>query len=519
MAIWTLATKELRLLARDPRAFVILLGMPLIFILILGLALGEGFGQKPDDRLRVTIVDLDEGYTDPQSYWREAAAWHIGAAHMFGTGLDPHMLAAMSMAKANQISQFPGEPWSHVVLRDLQETASIRVEIKSLAEAEDLVRRSKRSAVLIFEPNFSERVAHCSFLTQAGSINPFYRDGVLFKEVGVRLMRDETQLAAASIIEQVAQVTLLRVILPWMIGRAFEKLGDPIFIDRLAEEVYLPIFGRRVRLKELLILPEHKQAVGSGVQAALRSQFSKYELTGKTWAALTRSVPKTGEPATATPAPDDEGTGFLRRGAIRYQILVPAYTVTFAFFMVLTVGWLFVSERRQGTIKRLRAAPLTKAEILLGKMLPCLALSVAQGIFLLVAGRLVFGMRWGPNDWPIWQQVAHLLPLVAATSLAAIGLALLVATVARTETQVAIYGTLLVLVLASVGGCFMTRDLMPERMKQISLITPHAWALDAYQQLLTNPTPTLEVVWQACLVLTGFGLVLLAVSWRTLRLD
>ncbi len=50
-AVWTLAKKELRLLLRDRVAAVLLLGMPLVFILVLGLLLGEGFGQKPDDRL------------------------------------------------------------------------------------------------------------------------------------------------------------------------------------------------------------------------------------------------------------------------------------------------------------------------------------------------------------------------------------------------------------------------------------------------------------------------------------
>ncbi|HMF14785.1 MAG TPA: ABC transporter permease, partial [Gemmataceae bacterium] len=308
-------------------------------------------------------------------------------------------------------------------------------------------------------------------------------------------------------------------ILPWMIGRAFEKLGDPVFIDRLAEEVYLPVLGRRVRLKELLLLPEHKHAVGAGVQAALRVQFSKYDLTSKTWAALTRSEPMSGRTAATATLADDEGVGLLRRGAVRYQFLVPAYTVTFAFFMVLTVGWLFVSERRQGTLKRLRAAPLSKAEVLLGKMLPCFALSLLQGIVLLVAGKLVFGMRWGPTEWPAWQQALQLLPVVASTSLAAIGLALFVAAVARTETQVAIYGTLLVLVLAGVSGCLMPRDLMPEQMKQISLVTPHAWALDAYMQLLLSQTPALALVWQACAVLTAFGVVLVALAWWTLRLD
>ena len=44
----------------------------------------------------------------------------------------------------------------------------------------------------------------------------------------------------------------------------------------------------------------------------------------------------------------------------------------------------------------------------------------------------------------------------AFNSIAAMGLALLVASVARTETQVAIYGTLLVLVLAGISGGRLT---------------------------------------------------------------
>ncbi|MBL8797606.1 MAG: hypothetical protein JNM56_27145, partial [Planctomycetia bacterium] len=61
MAIWNIARKDFRLLLRDRRALIILLAMPFIFILILGISLGEGFGQKPDDRLRVSLVDLDRG--------------------------------------------------------------------------------------------------------------------------------------------------------------------------------------------------------------------------------------------------------------------------------------------------------------------------------------------------------------------------------------------------------------------------------------------------------------------------
>src|SRR5207245_4282869 len=128
------------------------------------------------------------------------------------------------------------------------------------------------------------------------------------------------------------------------------------------------------------------------------------------------------------------------------------------------------------------------------------ALSLGQGVFLLVAGKLAFGMRWGPGDWSLPRQILWLMPVVISTSMAAMGLAVLIASLARTETQVAIYGTLLVLILAGISGCLMPNELMPELMQQISLTTPQGWALDAYKQLLLNPTPDLSRIGEGCLV-------------------
>jgi ABC-type multidrug transport system permease subunit len=445
--IWTVAKKDLRLLMRDPRAVVVLLAMPLIFIVVLGISLGEGFGQKPDDRLRISIVDLDEPYRDPDSKDSEA----------------------------------PLE-WSKSVQLDLAQTAGIRVErIPTLAEAEKLIADSKRAAILVFGPKFSERMTRSSFL--ARGVNPLFRDGVDLEQLDAHVLRDPTQLTAASIIEQVGQVTMLRVVIPWMIGRAFEHVGNRL---------------------------------GFVVQSALKQMFPNYNLTGKTWAALTRAEPRgdADHGAAITVYEPPSGSGLLNRGAHRYQILVPSYTVMFAYFLVLTVGWMFVAERRQGTLKRLRAAPLSRTQILLGKLLPCFLLSVGQGLFLLAAGKLMFDMSWG--EQPLW-----LVPVVVATSLSAMGMALLVASIARTEAQVAIYGTLLVLVLAGISGCLMgDREMMPENMQRLSLITPHAWALVAYRQLLANPGhPNLELVVQSCVVLVGFGVGFLLVAWFFLRLD
>jgi ABC-type multidrug transport system permease subunit len=271
--------------------------------------------------------------------------------------------------------------------------------------------------------------------------------------------------------------------MPWMIGRAFDSIG---------------------------------RQFGAPFKFGLQQMFPSYDLTASTWSGLTRSKPRgegqTGPPVAAAPA--QSTTGLLNRGAARYQTLVPSYLVMFAYFLVLVVGRLFVSELRQGTMKRLRAAPLSRWQILVGKFVPAYLLSVVQGLFLLLAGRLVFGMSWGPE--PLW-----LVAVVLTTSLSAMGLALIVAALAKTESQVAVYGTLLVLALAGLSGCLMgDRELMPETMRRVSLITPHAWALDAYRQLLGNPAgPNLAIVMQSCAALTAFGVVFVLLGWRLLRLE
>ncbi len=498
MAIWAVARKEFRLLLRDRLSAVILLVLPLLFIFILKLLLDE-------DRLRVSVVDLDEGdYYElkPDDLPRTA----VGTAGLLAPGGGPWQAAAGLFAEQERaFRRFPERPWSQVVLRDLRETAGIRVEmIGSLEEAERLTTEGRRAAVVVLGPDFSRRMSQCSFLKEG--INPFYRDGVLLNQVGVKLLRDPTQQAAAAIIDQVTQVTLLRVILPYMIGEAFGKLSQPAFMSMLADRVpggkFLP--------------PGMKQQLGNGVQGALKDLFSKYDLTAKTWAALTKAQ---------EPGSRDEPGGLSVPWAARYQILVPSSLVMFAFALVLPVGWLFVAERRQGTLKRLRASPVTRGEVLLGKFLPYFVLSLVQGVFLLVAGKLIFGMSWGPSSWSLWQQALTLLPVVAATALAAVGLAMLQAAVTRAEMQVALVGSLLVLLLGLLSGCLIPRELMPEAMVELSRATPHAWALDAYRQLLTRDDPSatlapnLAIVTRSCLVLAGFGVGFLALAWGLLRLE
>lgn len=498
MLIGTLVKKELRLLARDPRVVILLLAMPLVLILTVGLLVGDTFGLKSDNLRRFYVVDLDQG-----------------------SGLNP------------------GEPWSRVVIRDLADTAGIKVEvIDGRDQAVELIRNHKIPAVLIFEPTFTDKLNRCSFLSDG--INPFHRDGVYLDKIDATFLKDAKQPISGPINEQVAQMALIRVILPWMIGRAFERLGDAAFIELLGNQVQLPVpaawqllIGKqRLSLNEMLALAagkdkkvetDFRKKVGEGVQKSLQEQFKNYELTGKTWAKLTKSkVEMHRQQAEPERFVDRGGAGVARRGAYRWNIIVPSFTVMFSFFIVLIMGWLFVGERRQGTLRRLRAAPTTRVQVLMGKLLPCLFVSVTQGILLLLFGKVVVDMRWGPPEWSLGQQVLWLLPVLITTSAAAVGLAMLIGAVAQTEMQVAIYGVLTVLVLAVIGGCIIPREMMPEETQPYTLLSPLGWAVDAYRELLTPDSsfgPNLNLVAQSCLVLGVIGAAFAALAAWLLRLE
>lgn len=191
-----------------------------------------------------------------------------------------------------------------------------------------------------------------------------------------------------------------------------------------------------------------------------------------------------------------------------YQTLVPAYTVMFAFFLVPIMGRSFIAERELGTLKRLRIAPISAADLVLGKTIPFLVISVAQSAALFVFGRLLFGMSWGIQPW-------LLIPIVACTSLAATGMGLLIATLVRTDSQVSAYANFLVITLAGISGCFMPRDWLPEIMQTVSLGTPHAWSLIAYHEALTTQDPDIAEIAKACGVLASFAAVLATLGcWK-----
>ncbi len=68
------------------------------------------------------------------------------------------------------------------------------------------------------------------------------------------------------------------------------------------------------------------------------------------------------------------------------------------------------------------------------------------------------------------------------------------------------FGSLLVLTMAGLGGSMVPRFVMPDAMQTIGLITPHAWAIDGYQEIIVRNGGIVDVL-PHTMVLLAFAAV------------
>ena len=193
-----------------------------------------------------------------------------------------------------------------------------------------------------------------------------------------------------------------------------------------------------------------------------------------------------------------------------YLWVVPGFTVMFAFFLISIMARSFIIERDQGTLRRLLMAPIGTWQVLAGKTMPFYFTSVLQCSLLFLCGRLLFDMPWG-------NQPVYLIPVILCTSAAATSLGLLLSTLVHTDQQVSSYGTALILILSSISGCFFPREFFPKAMKQISLFTPHAWALKAFDAVLTQPIVDPRLIATCCGMLLLFATICFTTGWWRFR--
>ena len=193
------------------------------------------------------------------------------------------------------------------------------------------------------------------------------------------------------------------------------------------------------------------------------------------------------------------------------DLFIPGFMVYFGFFMANSVAVTLLNERQEGTLRRMLSAPVGKGQILFGKLLARGILGLAQTLLLLGVGKLFLHLSTGHAP-------LGLALTVVATIFTATGLGLLIASLGKTAEQIQGMTTFALLLMGLLSGCFWPSWLMPAAMQNLSRITPHAWALRAYQDLLLRDS-TLLATLPNLLVLLTFGLAFYLLALTRFRYE
>jgi ABC-2 type transport system permease protein len=185
-------------------------------------------------------------------------------------------------------------------------------------------------------------------------------------------------------------------------------------------------------------------------------------LVGSLHAALGRERLRAILAAAGAPAPQQPAAGEI---AVRYaygsaagnempsavQQSVPGWLVFGVFFVVVPLSNTFIRERQLGTLRRLRSTNLSRGTVLLGKLIPYFVVNQLQVALMLAAGSWLVPLLGGEalrmgGSW------LALAAISTALSIAALGLALLIAVVSRTTEQATLLGGTGNILLAAIGG-------------------------------------------------------------------
>jgi ABC-type multidrug transport system permease subunit len=213
-----------------------------------------------------------------------------------------------------------------------------------------------------------------------------------------------------------------------------------------------------------------------------------------------------GAPATVVPSLVDVRARMLFNPSLRSaNFFVPGLVgVIMQLITVFLMALSIVGEREAGTLDQLLVTPIGVTGLMLGKILPYAAIGVVDLFAVLAAMVWIFGV-------PIAGSVPLLVILAADFLIAALGLGLLISSVARNQVQ-ALLGTFAA-TLPSIllSGFVFERDLMPAVLQWLGYVIPLTYFLEIVRGIVLRGAGLREL-WPSITAMTVLGLFLITSS-------
>lgn len=290
-----------------------------------------------------------------------------------------------------------------------------------------------------------------------------------------------------------------------------EEVDSRIRSGRIkAALLFPPDFTRELvaqrRVKVELPLEGSNPQTSAAVVQHLRDSFIK--------AALTGTGSSGGETAPSSEAPFAFHTRYIYGGE-QFDTLDYFAPVLIGFFPYLFVFLLtsvsFLRERAQGTMERLAASPLTKAEVVLGYMLGFSVFALLQSSLILLFSVYVLRIHFSGN-------LLHVFVVVIVLTIGAVNLGIFLSTFARNELQAVQFMPLVFLPQVLLSGVFWAIEDMHPVLQWLAHALPLTYANFALRDVMLKGHGLAESsVAASVLILTAFAAGMVLLGALTLR--
>ena len=171
---------------------------------------------------------------------------------------------------------------------------------------------------------------------------------------------------------------------------------------------------------------------------------------------------------------------------------------------LLTVMLMAISiprERERGTLDQLLATPITRTELILGKLLPYFGISLLN-----VGTILVVADRW--FNIPVQEGLPLLLLLCALFVLTSLATGLLISAISHSQFQAVQIAVFYVLPVFMLSGAYAPIEAIPDYIRPISYLFPLMYFSRAVRAVTLRGGGFL-IIWKDAAILAGFVLVFL----------
>jgi ABC-2 type transport system permease protein len=197
-------------------------------------------------------------------------------------------------------------------------------------------------------------------------------------------------------------------------------------------------------------------------------------------------------------------------GNLGFRQSVPGMGSMYVMFTVLAGTVIMLQERRQWTLQRMVMMPVSRAQIIGGKMGARFVMGMIQYAVAFGFGALMgvnFGNQWGA-----------LLLLMVAFVLCMTAITFFLSTFVETEMQASGLITFVVLTMAPLGGAWWPLEIVPPFMQTIAMLTPIGWVMKGFSDVLFYGGGIAEVLLPVA-VLLGMAAVCFFFAVRRFRYE